>query len=115
VSVIFSYLLSDTADRLGKTGDIGHLLGRLLREELEELFGREAAQRGNSSQGRRLPFCLIVSTQETDCLEVAVGEIDPDVRRELSSQRLVPLVVFGQKSFVVDVDLVTGDHCQAHT
>ena len=91
---------------LGQAGDVGHLLRRLLREQLELLLDRDAPDRLYAAGSGRLALRLEVRAQEADDLQVRVGEIDADLRGEHLGEVLVPLVELGEEALVVDVNRV---------
>src|SRR6266511_388982 len=105
---------SHAAVWLGQAGDVGHLLGRLLGAQGEQLLGRDLAQCRDPPDGGGLTLGLVVGAQEPDGLPVRVGQVDADLRGELLGEDVVPLVVDGQKAFVVDVDLAPGDAGDRH-
>ena len=73
---------SHAAVGLGQPGDVGHLLGRLLREQREQLLGRDAADRRDPAQRRGLALLGEVLAQEADRLPVLVGQLDADLGGE---------------------------------
>src|ERR671911_960594 len=80
---------------LREPGDVGHLLGRLLGEQDEQLLGgypthcRHAAQRGGLALLREVP------AQELDRLPVVVTHLDADLVGKHLAQVLGPFVVLG--------------------
>src|SRR5438552_11672334 len=100
---------SDAAVWLGQAGDVGHLLGRLLREQGEQVLGRDTADDRHPAQGRRLPLGLEVRAQEPDRLPVRPGQADADLRGQLLGEVVVPFVIDGEEPLVVDVDLAITD------
>src|SRR5512139_2452598 len=106
---------SDTALGLGQTGDVGHLLCGLLGEEPEELLGRDAADHGDPPDGGGLSLLLVVLAQEPDRLPVLLGQwLDADLRGEPARQLIIPLVVLGEETLGVDVDLFGADRADGH-
>src|SRR6266545_1962344 len=114
VSTVVMAVSSHAAVGLGQAGDVGHLLGRLLREQGEQVLGRDTAHDRHATQRRRLAPVGVVVAQEPDGLPVRVGQVDADPRGQLLGQVVVPLVVDGQESFVVDVDVASGDGGDRH-
>src|SRR3954454_9180338 len=102
---------SDAAVRLWQACDVGKLLGRLLREELEQRPGRDAPQYADPAQGRGLALRGEVVAQEVDRLPVLVGQVDANLGGEGLCQRLGPLRRVGHEPFVVDVDRLAVDGC----
>src|SRR4051812_591058 len=115
VSVVMAEpLFSDAAVRFGQAGDVRELLGRFLREEREQLLGRDAADGGHAAQGRGLALFAVVLAEERDRLPMRVGQVDADSRREFLGQIGIPFVVRGQEALVVDVDLAAGNGGDGH-
>ena len=83
---------SDAAVRLGQARDVGHLLGRLLREQGEQLLDGDAAAGGDAAQGRGLAGLGEVGAQEAEDLPVLVGQGDADLGGQGGGELLVPLV-----------------------
>src|SRR5665647_1307141 len=109
-----SWLLH-AAVRLGQPGDVGHLLGRLLGEELELALGGDSADRLDAPRRRGLALLLEVLAEEPDQAPVLVGHLDADLLRKLGAERLVPFVVHGQEALVVDVDLPVQERGDWHS
>ncbi len=105
---------SDAAVWLRETGDVGHLLGRLLGEELEELLGRDASGDGHAAQGRRLALGGEVLAQEVDRLPVLVRQLDADLGGQGLAHGLVPLARLREEALFVDVHLAAVDGRDGH-
>src|SRR6056297_419164 len=91
---------SDAAHGLLEPGDVGQLLGGLLREELEQLLGGEPTDRGHAAKGRGLALLGLVGPGEADHLEVTGGQFEADVGGELAGEVLVPLGGLGEEPLV---------------
>src|SRR5450756_1076364 len=100
---------------LGQPRDVGHLLGRLLGEELELALGGDSADRLDPPRCRSLALLLEVLAEEPDQAPVLVGHLDADRVCELGAERLVPFVVHGQEALVVDVDLPVQERGDWHS
>src|SRR5450756_221912 len=105
---------SDAAAGLGQTGDVGHLLGRLLGEQRELVLGRKAADGLHPPGGGGLALRGEVLAQDLQDLPVLGGELDADRGGELGGQVVVPLGRVGQEALGVDVHLASGDGGHRH-
>src|SRR6266542_6084738 len=114
LSTVVIAVSSHAAVGLGQAGDVGHLLGRLLGGQGEQILGGDAADDGHPAQGRGLALGGVVGAQEPDGLPVRVGQVDADLCSELLGQVVVPLVVDGEEPLVIYVDLATGDRSDRH-
>src|SRR6266511_980407 len=114
LSTVVIAVSSHAAVGLGQAGDIGHLLGRLLGEQGEQLLGGDAADDGHPAQGGSLALDGVVGAQEPDGLPMRVGQVDAGLRGELLGQGVVPLVVNREEPLVVNVDVAAGDAGDRH-
>src|SRR6476659_8306446 len=94
---------------LGQPGDVGHLLGRLLGEEGEQLLGRVATECCTPAQRRGLAVLGEAVAQEPARLPVRGAHLDADLGGERRTQVFGPLGVLGHEALVVDVYLVSVD------
>src|SRR6476620_1823829 len=67
---------SDAAARLGQAGDVGELLGGLLREQHEQRLGGDSPHRADPTERRGLALVGEVLPEEPDRLPVLVGTLD---------------------------------------
>src|SRR5688500_11042925 len=74
VSVVMVDASSHAAVRFGQAGDVGHLLGRLLGEQGEQLLGGDAGEGGDAADRGGLPAGAEVLAQEPDRRPVRVGQ-----------------------------------------
>ncbi len=65
---------SDAAPRLGQSGAVRHLLGRLLREQPVEILGRDPDELRHAAQRRSLALLGVVRAEEVDDLPMLVRE-----------------------------------------
>src|SRR5690242_7657231 len=70
---------SDAAVRLGQARDVGHLLGRLLREQREQLLDGDAAAGLDAAQRRGLAGLGEVRPQPAEHLPVLLGQREADL------------------------------------
>ena len=99
---------------LGRPDDVGELLRRLLREQLEQALGREPAHGRDAAQRGRLALVGEVLAQEADHLPVLVGELQADLGGEGVGEGLVPLAVLGHEALVVDGDAAAVERGHGH-
>src|SRR5664279_5216481 len=104
--MVMSFPDLDAAGWLGQPSDVRHLLGGLLGEERELLLDGHPARGLNAPGGGGLALDEVVLTQEPDESPVRLGHFNSDLRGELGSELLGPLVVLGHEALVVDVNFV---------
>ena len=102
---------SHAAVRLGQPGDVGHLLGRLLREQREQLLDRDAADESATRRRVAVSPCSAKSSRRKrmDLPVLRRSASMPIWAARAPAEVLVPLVVIGEEALVVDMDLVAVD------
>src|SRR6476469_2755782 len=80
----------DAAVRFGQSRDVGHLLGGLAGEELEQFLHRYSTRGRDAADGRCFALDRVVVAQEVDRLPVRFGEGDSDLGGENTAELLVP-------------------------
>src|ERR1039458_10353936 len=107
--------VSDATTRFGDAGDLGRDLRWALREQLIELFDRDARSLAEDPDGRSGPLGEVLGPHETDDLPMCLRHrVDALPTSELGNHLFGPLLRVHEEALIVELDVGIGNRRGGH-